>query len=266
MGEVYVRLNQPEKAKESFYKALEKAGTNETILSSVMKIMLKNVGEQPLTDWIEEKLANDSSALQGNVMAYLLAQTKGSYNKAIEHLDKCIEISGKDSPNYLIYEFNKINLLIMSYAKTSDQQYMERAITLGDELLNLQPNNASMMNNMAYLLADNDQQLEKALDYSRKAHQSSPDNAVYLDTYAYVQCKTGQYKEAKENLLWAMQIFEASGQPIPWDLYKHLAMVYEGLEDKAQAIENYQKALSTNEQIPEKEKQQLEQAISRLQQ
>lgn len=266
IGEVHARMNQRQKAIENFSKALDKCGTNETLLEGIMRAMLGSVGEEAVTRWIDEKLTSDSTALPGHILAFRLEQMKGSYNKAIEHLDKCIEIIGKDNLNYLIYAFNKVNMLIMSYVKTSDQQYLDRAIALNGQLLELQPDNSSLLNNMAYLLIDNDQQLETALEYSRKAHQSEPGNPVYLDTYAYAQCKIGRYEEGKENLLWAMQIYEAGNQPVPWDLYKHLAIAYEGLGEVEQAIETYQKALDASEQITEKEKLEMQQAITRLQQ
>ena len=266
IAEVQALTNQRQKAIESYYKALDKAGTQEVILQNVMQSMLKYVGQEPVTTWIERKLAADSTALPGHLLASRLAQLQGSYNKAIEQMDKCIEILGRDNPSYIGYAVNKVNLLIMGYTKTSDQQYLERAIELNSQLLELQPENASLLNNVAYLLADNNQQLETALEYSRKAHQSEPGNPIYLDTYAYAQGKTGRYEQSKENLVWAMQIYEAAGQPVPWDLYKHLAMAYEGLQDTDQAIEMYEKALDASEQISDSEKEQMQQAITQLRQ
>ena len=75
-----------------------------------------------------------------------------------------------------------------------------------------------------------------------------------------------EYKQSKENLLWAMQIYEAAGQPVPWDLYKHMAMTYAGLQDTEAAIEMYQKALDASDQITDSEKEQMQQAIQELQQ
>jgi tetratricopeptide (TPR) repeat protein len=177
-----------------------------------------------------------------------------------------MKIVGQDSPDWIGYALRKVNLLIMLYVKTADQAYFTQVTELLGQMIQLQPNNASLLNNMAYLLVDNDQQLETALDYARKAHQADPGNAVYLDTYAYAQCKTGQYKQAEQNLIRAAQIYEASDQPVPWDLYEHLGMAKEGVGNTSEAIETYQKALDASDQIPEKETQRLKQAIQRLQQ
>ncbi|MHC4950850.1 MAG: tetratricopeptide repeat protein, partial [Planctomycetota bacterium] len=266
IAQVQIRLNQSEQAAESFYKALDKAGTNDSALEGVMKIMLSTVGEEMVTAWINNKLAADSTSLPAHLLASSLAQMNGSYNKAIDEIDQCIENVGPDSPKWLAYNFKKVNLLILAYAKTVDQDYLGRATDLLTQILELQPNNPSLLNNLAYLLVDNDQQLEDALQYARRAHLQDPGNLIYLDTYAYAQCKTGQYKQAEENLIRAIQIYEVSGQPTPWEVYKHFGMAKEGLGKTKEAIEMYQKALDASDQIPEKERQQLQQAIQRLQQ
>nr|HPQ51270.1 tetratricopeptide repeat protein [Alphaproteobacteria bacterium] len=104
------------------------------------------------------------------------------------------------------------------------------------------------------------------LAYARKALLNNPGNSVFLDTYAYGLCKTGQYQEAQRDLLRAIQINEVSQVPIPWDMYKHLGMAYEGLGNYKQALEAYQKALEASTDAPEKNKQQLQQKIKDLNQ
>ncbi|MHC5091330.1 MAG: hypothetical protein ACYSOJ_06885, partial [Planctomycetota bacterium] len=102
--------------------------------------------------------------------------------------------------------------------------------------------------------------------YARKAHQSDPGNANYLDTYAYAQCKNGQFEQAEQSLVRAVQIYEVSEEVIPWDLYEHLGMAKEGLGKTAEAKEMYQKALDASSGLPGKDKQRLQAAIERLQQ
>jgi tetratricopeptide (TPR) repeat protein len=265
MAQIQLRLGQKDKALDSFYKALEKS-QSDSASEGVMRLMLNTVGLDPVTAWIAEELAENKESLKAHVLASSLAQLKGSYNEAIDQMDRCIEIVGQESPDWLGYALRKVNLLIMAYTKTGDNDYWTRATGLLEKMLQEQPNNGSLLNNLAYLLTDNDQQLETALDYARQAHQGDPGNAVYLDTYAYAQCKTGQYKRAEQNLIRAVQIYEASGQPLPWDLYEHLGMAKEGVGKTSEAIEMYQKALGASDQIPEKKTQQLQQAIQRLQQ
>ena len=266
MARVQFQKGQKDKAVESFYTALDKAEANDEMQGMVFQKMLDTVGQAALAPWTSKKFSADENSLPAHLLAIRLTQREGSYNKAIEHVNQCIEISGEESPAWLGYALKKVNLLIMAYTKTTNPSYWDRATALLEKMLQLQPNNSSLLNNMAYLLADNDQQLQTALEYARKAHQGDPGNAVFLDTYAYVQCKTGQYEQAEQNLVRAIQIYEVLRQPVPWDLYKHFAMAKEGLGKATQAIEMYQKALENSEEMSEKEKQQLQAAIERLQQ
>ncbi|MHC4882121.1 MAG: tetratricopeptide repeat protein [Planctomycetota bacterium] len=266
MAQIQLRLEQKEKAVESFGKALTKCESSDSALEGIMYLMLGTVGEEAVTAWISKELSENKQSLKAYQLASILAERKGLYNEAIEHVDKCIEISGEQGPDRMRYAQRKSNLLLMGYAKTADQGYLTRAIELLEQMIQVQPNNSSLLNNMAYLLIDNDRQLETALEYARRAHQRDPGNGVYLDTYAYAQCKTGQYKQAEQNLIRAAQIYEESNQPVPWDLYEHLGMAKEGLGNTSEAIEMYQKALDASDQIPEKETQELQQAIQRLQQ
>ena len=267
MAQIQFQRGQNDKAAESFGKALDKCKNNDTALEGIMGVMLQTIGEDAVTAWISKELAENEKSLKAHVLASSLAQIKGLYNEAIESVSRCAEIVGKESPEWIVYALKKVNLQIMVYVKTGDRMYFDSATGLLSEMLQIQPNNASLMNNLAYLLTDNDQQLETALEYARKAHQGDSGNAVYLDTYAYVQCKTGQYEQAEQNLIRAIQIYEVKRQPVPWDLYEHSGMAKEGLGKPSQAIEMYQKALDTaGGRILDKEKQRLQAAIERLQQ
>lgn len=266
MAEVQAHLGQTQKAVDSFYTALDKAGTNKNILDGILKSMLKNVGEEPVTSWIEQKTSAGSESLSGYLLGSRYAQIQGAYNRAIEYMDKCIEMSGTGTPEYLGYGLDRVNLLIMGYMKTSDSDYVERAIVDLEKMLKLQPENFSLLNNLAYLLIDNDQGLDAALEYARKAHLGDPGNPVYLDTYAYALCKTGQLDEAERNLLRAKQMYEVGSNPAPWDLYKHLALTYESQGKRAEALETYRKALDAAEDVSEKEKQNLKDSIDKLNQ
>ncbi|MCI0499549.1 MAG: tetratricopeptide repeat protein, partial [Planctomycetales bacterium] len=266
MGQIQTLQGQKDKAIDSFKKAMDKAQANENLQEMVLQKMIPCLGEEAVAAWISSTLAADAKSLPALLLACRLEQLKGSYNKAIEYADRCLEVVGADSPAWFGYTLKKTNLLIMAYIKTADQDYLTQATGLFEKMLQRQPMNASLLNNLAYLLVDNNQKLETAVDYARKAHQLDPGNPVYLDTYAYAQCRTGQYEQAEQNLVRSLQLYEASRQPVPWDFYKHLGMAREGLNKPQQAVEAYQKAMDASAQIPEKEKQQIQNAIERLRQ
>lgn len=265
MAQVQLKQNQQAEAIVSYNKALDKIGVNESMREIVLKKILSTVGSKTVENWYIDQLSKDPKSIPAHLVAYSLAQKEGRYNDAIEHLDQCIEILGPDHPGWLPLATYKSTTLVMSYIKTADNKYFAQTVELFEAILEKQPNNFSVMNNLAFLLLDADQQIEKALAYARKVHQSSPGNATYLDTYAYAQCKSGQYEEAEQNLLRAIQITQASQKPIPWDMHKHLGIARQGLGKNSQAIGSYQKA-ETSVGIPEKEKLQLQQTIEQLMQ
>jgi tetratricopeptide (TPR) repeat protein len=274
MGQIQAKKTQKDKAVESFSKALDKAGTNEVLQDVILTKMIDGVGEESVNQWISRTLAADPSSVPAHLLASRLAQRKGLYNKAIEPIDQCLSTVEKNDPAWIGFAMKKANLMIMAYAKTADRTYLSQSISLFTTILEKQPDNPSLLNNLAYLLADNDQDLNKALECARKAHQQDPGNAVYLDTYALVQCKTGDYQKAEQNLLRSVQLYEVMQQDVPWDLYKHLGMAREGLGKTQQAIDSYRQALDTaadslgskKQAIPESEKQKLQQSIQKLQQ
>ncbi|MHC5142495.1 MAG: tetratricopeptide repeat protein, partial [Planctomycetota bacterium] len=266
MAQIQFQQGQKDKAIENFSKALEKSESTDTALDGIMRVMLKTVGEDTMKAWISKELAGNEKSLKAHILASSLAQRKGSYNEAIEHVDQCTEMLCQEDPEWIVHSLRKVNLLIMAYLKTGDKMYFDRATKQLTEMIQVQPKNGSLLNNLAYLLADNDQQLEMALEYARKAHQSDPGNANYLDTYAYAQCKNGQFEQAEQSLVRAVQIYEVSEEVIPWDLYEHLGMAKEGLGKTAEAKEMYQKALDASSGLPGKDKQRLQAAIERLQQ
>ncbi|MHC4551388.1 MAG: tetratricopeptide repeat protein [Planctomycetota bacterium] len=263
-AQVQFKQNNTAAATESFNVALDKAGINDRMQSIVMEKMLATVGAQAVTAWSQAQLAKDAEAIPPRLLAYRLAVKNERFNEAIEQTTQCIEIVGPDHPGWLSLAMKKGNAMIMAYTKTADKEYLARSIELFETILAKQPNNPSLLNNLAYLLADNDTQLDTALKYARKAHQGNPGNTIFLDTYAYVQCKLKNYEQAERNLLRAVQILDISRQPIPWDMYKHLGMARQGLGNNSQAVQDYQKALEASDDIPAKEKQAIQQTIDEL--
>lgn len=75
-----------------------------------------------------------------------------------------------------------------------------------DRFLDLDPNDASVLNNYAYYLAQAGEQLEKALSMIEKAIAIEPNNATLLDTYAWVLHKMGRNQEALVQIRKAVKL------------------------------------------------------------
>ncbi len=262
MAQAHFHQGQIDRAESLFFSALDKGGAADWFQDTVLSLMLNTVGMESAVRWTQQ----NPDALPSLLLSYRLAQLNEQFNRGIELIDRCLAETSPDQPNWGNLSLKKANLLVQAYMKTADADYMNRAIELFGQVLGHYPENPSILNNLAYLLAVNDQQLELAMQYARRAHQRDPGNPVYLDTYAYTQYKNGRSESARENLLRALQLYEASREPVPWDVYNHLGLVHESLGETAQAIDNFRKALETASDVPEKERKRIEERIDILKQ
>ena len=206
-----------------------------------------------------------------NMAMYNMAVLKGQYNKALECLDKCIAALGSDSlPTQMVsLASRKAAVLQLAYTRTSDNDYLARAIAAYESLLSKLPNNhpaySMVLNNLSYMLAENDERLPEALAFAEKANVLSPSNAGLMDTYAYVLYKSGRFKQAEQVLHSALQLYERNGTSVPAEVYEHLGMIKEELGAREQALDAYQQALqSAGGQLSDKVIERIRKAVERL--
>jgi tetratricopeptide (TPR) repeat protein len=122
-------------------------------------------------------------------------------------------------------------------------------------LLQLDPDEAGVNNDLGYLYADQGKNLEKAEAMIRKAVQEEPDRAAYLDSLGWVLFKRGRIKEAVEPLEKAVQNLTDGGDAT---IYEHLGDVYFQLQEIPKARAAWEqaekaalKAVPTDRRLPE---------------
>ncbi|MBC7446823.1 MAG: tetratricopeptide repeat protein, partial [Hymenobacteraceae bacterium] len=86
----------------------------------------------------------------------------------------------------------------------------EKSAAAYEASLAVQPDNAEVLNNYAYYLSLRNQQLEKARTMSERLIKLNPTDGTYLDTHAWVLYKLGEYEAARGFLEKALK-----GQPNP---------------------------------------------------
>ncbi|MEJ7639271.1 MAG: tetratricopeptide repeat protein, partial [Singulisphaera sp.] len=102
-----------------------------------------------------------------------------------------------------------------------------------EALLEREPEDAGVNNDLGYLYADQGKNLEKAEAMIRKAIQEEPENPAYLDSLGWVLFKRGKAKEAVGHLEKAVSLPTGTDATIQ----EHLGDVYFQLQrpDKAKA-------------------------------
>lgn len=117
----------------------------------------------------------------------------------------------------------------------SDQYY--------EQVLTLNPDNATVLNNYSYHLAVRKERLDEALKMSEKALRFEPDNAAFLDTYGWILYQMGRYQEARTYIERAIA---KSSEPSAVIL-EHLGDVLYRLNEKEKALHYWEKALQAGE-------------------
>jgi len=123
--------------------------------------------------------------------------------------------------------------------------------------LKLQPDNAVVLNNLAYLLAESNGDLDDALSKAQRAKQLMPGLAEISDTLGWIYLKKHMPDQA-------IDIFSdlVKKQPNHATYRYHLAMAYQQKGDKTRAIDQLKEALKNGPDVEEKKK--IQDLITRL--
>jgi len=137
--------------------------------------------------------------------------------------------------------------------KPDDKEYVwflrgstfERAKRYGEaeeqfkKVLASDPQHASALNYLGYMLADQNTKLEEALGYIKKAVELDPANGAYLDSLGWAYFRLGKYELAEENLVKASQ--KINTDPTVHD---HLGDLYQKTGRLKLAATNWERALN----------------------
>jgi tetratricopeptide (TPR) repeat protein len=106
------------------------------------------------------------------------------------------------------------------------------------KVLEVNPDSASALNYLGYMLADRNERLGEAQDYIKKALDREPNNGAYLDSMGWVLFRLNKLPEAEEKLRQALDVM--SKDPTVHD---HLGDVYFHEGKTREAIAQWQNSL-----------------------
>ncbi len=181
-------------------------------------------------------------------------------DRAIELNPKNIELYGYIAPAYYnIKQYDKaMEVYVKALAAVDSSDVKHRAMFLGgmgdvkcaqgdtigafalyDKALEVNPNDAGILNNYAYFLTLCNRHLDKAERMSAQTIQAEPQNATFLDTYAWVFYKRKEYTMAQLYIEMAIN----NEQHPSADLYDHYGDILLAVGDKEKALQQWKKAL-----------------------
>ncbi len=253
-------------ATEYYRKALDKASTNQMFIYNILKNMKDTVGQLEVAKWCNEKIDQNPNSVAANIIMYELAMLEEEYNRAVNYIDKALDIVDPQTGQWLEYMGMKAKALNAAYMKTSTEDYLKRSIDVYEKIIEVYPDNSFVLNNLAYLLADNNQRVEDAVKYAKTALAQAPNNQMLMDTYGYALIKAEQYEKAEQTIIRSIQIFEREeGNRAPWDVYYHLGMAQQGLGKKYEAMQAFRQSLDlAGDDVSEERKQEIQSHIDKL--
>jgi tetratricopeptide (TPR) repeat protein len=236
--------DRPKEAKTAFIEVLKYDQSKYVVWEELLKIMANEKNFDSTLLYCNKAIELFPSQPFLFYVKGLSHYMKNEYSEAATALEM-----GKN----LVLEPNEMYLEMFIYLGESYHKLKndDRSDAAFDKVLELDPNNAYVLNNYSYYLALRNAQLDKALTLSKRLVTSSPDQYNYQDTHAWVLFKKGDFAEAQ---IWIEKSLKNGGQEHAAILDHYGDILWKnGKTEKA--LEQWQKALlldSTNEQLKQK--------------
>lgn len=159
---------------------------------------------------------------------------------------------------------NETKIVRQSQFSLSNIYVQQGDIRKGEEILESvleeDPDDPSVNNDLGYLYADQGKKLEQAEQMIRKAVEAEPENPAYLDSMGWVLYRLERYQEAVTWLEKATQQ-EGGGDITIWD---HLGDCYAKLDQTEKAVDAWQKALEAGKSETQPDEELIKKIESKL--
>jgi len=153
------------------------------------------------------------------------------FNDAEQALDKAEQLSTKTEDKEYIWFLRGSTFEREKHYAEAEEQFKK--------VLASDPEHASALNYLGYMLADQNMKLEEALGYIKRAVDLDPANGAYLDSLGWAYFRLGKYELAEDSLLKASQ--KINTDPTVHD---HLGDLYQKTGRLKLAATHWERALT----------------------
>jgi tetratricopeptide (TPR) repeat protein len=178
--------------------------------------------------------SNSSSSSDDRQVYITLAQMNTRlrrFSDAEQALDKAEALSSKSDDKEYVWFLRGSTFEREKRYPEAEEQFKK--------VLASDPEHASALNYLGYMLADQNMKLEEALGYIKRAVDLDPANGAYLDSLGWAYFRLGKYELAEDNLLKASQ--KINTDPTVHD---HLGDLYQKTGRLKLAATNWERALT----------------------
>jgi len=225
-GVAYAKKNQPAQAEAEFKAALAKAAPGDQ-LHFVFRQIRTAYQPKAMIEKIKAWVAiRPKDWEMYNLLGALLVNEEAAKPVgAVAAFEKALSYAKDDAAKYRV-----LRQLGVCYYQL---KRMDDSLKAYQGTLAINPNDASTLNNLAWLLAYDMRKADQALPYAKRAATMRPDSPHALDTYGLVLLLKGSYTEAFGVLNRSVYI-----ESLPSNRY-HLGMVFEKTDRMESALRQY---------------------------
>lgn len=231
-GDILYNIGKPAQALEQFEKALELNASVFAVWEQALIIAAQLGNSKKLVELSDNAIEVYPNQAFFFFMNAIGQSMEGNYEEAVDMLNDALMMSGRNEAlqQQIHAQLGSVYYNLQRYAQ-SDQAF-EKAIEIN-------PKDATSLNNYSYYLAVRGKDLERAKTMSAKSNELSPDVAAFQDTYGYILYKMKNYTEAK---VWFEKALDNSGREDP-EILEHYGNVLFQLNKIDEAVNYWQIAL-----------------------
>ena len=229
--DTYREAKQWQQATDAAKEAVQKL-PNDRALKMVYAAQLADMGQPDAgLDQVKSLLKGTPEDRDVYITLSQMYSRLKRWPEAEEALDKAEPLSTKDEDRQYIYFLR--GSTYERQKKYEPAEEMFRKVLAGD------PQNATALNYLGYMLADRGVKLEEALGFIKKAVDLDPSNGAYLDSLGWAYFRLGRYESAEDSLIKASQ--RIGTDPTVQD---HLGDLYQKTGRLKLAAAHWERALS----------------------
>jgi len=124
----------------------------------------------------------------------------------------------------------------------------DESVPLYQRVLELQPENLIVINNLAWIVCEKQGKFQEALELAQRGLQISPNYIDLIDTRGVAYYRLGEFNKAREDFTTCIELYP-NGIPAAISSRFHLARAFDKLGQKYKAVEHLKQALDMGSRI-----------------
>lgn len=223
MGQIHEGQQRPKEAIGSYQNAITGNYAREATVR-IASLLVETANLASAREWLAEQLKASSSNGRKVLLLQVdgqLLHDQGKYQDAIASFNQALALKPEDLD------------VLYSRALSAEQagDFVAAEADL-QKLVKLQPDNATVLNALGYMLAVNTQRYPEAMELINKALKVRPDDPAIMDSMGWLLFRTGKLEEAES---WLRKAYTQMQEP---EIASHLVevLVQSGKQAEAKTI------------------------------